>query len=265
MLKQLLLLFTLISLLNISCKKDEDTASWVDAAEDYAIAEAFIAEIFKIVDEAAKKEPNVFKLSSLDCANITLEADTPGVFPQTLVINFGEVNCIAEDGRRKRGIIKAVFNGRYSEANSVVAITFDNFFINNFKFLKNLTITNTGIPLVTTQHRLDISNLRILSPSGEAINVNGSRTFRLVAGDGTQDAADDIFQITDNFSGSARNGYSFTAAISEALTLDTCRSVKSGSLNLNVGVDGTFNYGEGECDDAATMTIDGRPFFISLE
>jgi len=263
--KNLLLFFIALSLFFVSCKKDEDTGSWVSSAEDYAIAEAFIAEIFKIVDEAAKNEPNVFKLAALDCASITLETDTPGVFPQTLIINFGEINCIADDGRRKRGIIKAHFSGRYSEVNSAVTISFDNFFINNYKFLNNLTLTNTGIPLVTIQHHLNISNVKILSSSGEAINVNGSRTFKLIAGNGTQDADDDIFQVTGNFSGSARNGSSFTAAITEALTLDTCRSVKSGLLNLNVGADGVFNYGDGECDDVATMTIDDRPFFITLE
>ena len=265
MYKSLSLVIIVFSLLFVSCKKDEDTGSWVDAAEDYATAEAFIAEIFKIVDEAAKNEPNVFKLSSLDCANITLEADTPGVFPQTLVINFGEVNCIAEDGRRKRGIIKAHFNGRYSETNSVVTITFDNFFINNYKFLNNLSLTNTGVPFVTTQHQLNISNLKILSSSGKSINVNGNRIFKLISGEITQNADDDVFQISGSFSGSVSNGSSITAAISQPLTLDTCRSVKSGLLDLNVGVDGTFNYGDGECDDAATMTIDGRPFFIKLQ
>jgi hypothetical protein len=258
----------LICLLGFSsCKKDDNTFAWVSASQDYAVAEAFIQEIFKIVDEAAKNNPEIYKLASLDCATITLEEDTSGVFPKTLIIDYGLVNCIGTDGRKRRGVVKAKFNERYSEPGTIVNISFINFFINNYKVsANNLTLTNTS-DLVQVQHHLNFPNLHFINSSGQSIEVHGSRTFKLKEGDDTQGTADDIFHISGSFSGIDKIRSAFTATITEPFILNyECRSIISGLLNLSLSdVDGVFNYGDGECNDEAILTIDGRPFYINLE
>ena len=251
----------------VSCKKDDDTEVWVSAASDYAVAEAFIQEIFKIVDEAAKNEVEIYKLASLDCATITLVADTPGVFPKSLIIDFGLVNCIGTDGRKRRGVIKAEFNNNYSEPGTMVYLVTENFFINNYKvILNNVSITHTGNS-VQMQHHINFPELRLINPSGQSIIVNGSRTFKMISGEGSQGADDDIFQVTGSFSGSTLSGSAITATITNPLILSyECRSISSGLLNVSLpDADGVFDYGNGDCDDKATVTIDSRPFFIMLE
>ncbi|MGI8893453.1 MAG: hypothetical protein ACR2GN_08325 [Bacteroidia bacterium] len=267
MYKYLLFFCLICSVAFVSCKKDDNTISWVSTSQDYANAQAYIQEIFKIVDEAAKNNAEIYKLASLDCATVTLEADTPGVFPKTLIIDYGLVNCIGTDGRKRRGVIRAVFNERYSEPGTSVQISFDNFFINNYKVTSNnLKITNTS-NLIQTQYHFHFPNLRFTNSSGQGINANGSHTFVLVEGDSTQIHSDDKFQVSGSFSGNGTAGSAFVATITEPLILNyECRSFTFGILNISLSdVDGVFNYGDGTCNDEATVLIDGRQFYINLE
>ena len=261
-----IIIFFFIALTFFSCKKDVDTEAIVSAAQDYAYADAYIQEIFKIVDEASKNEPAVYKLSTLDCATITL-IDTSGTFPKTLNIDYGLVNCIGSDGRRRRGMIKVIYNDSYSNPGSIINVNFENFFINDFGVFNPIIIANTG-NIVQQQHKLSFADLRFHSASdGRSIKLNGYRIFTLIDGDATQAADDDIFSVQGSFSGTARSGSGISATIAEALQLKySCRSYLSGTANVKItDNDGLFNYGLGECDDNASVIIDGREYYIRLE
>jgi hypothetical protein len=79
---------------------------------------------------------------------------------------------------------------------------------------------------------------------------------------------DDYSLIHGTGEGTNRNGKEFSVEIAAPLRREaSCRWVSSGTLNIRIKdkKDRSVDYGNGDCDNKAEVTIDGTPFEFTLQ
>lgn len=265
----------------VSCKKDtssvtsqDEINATVEASGNDAAAEAEFNDVYDnvvninagenlgLVDGAGifGREDSVGR-----CFTVTVSPTTPGVFPKTVTIDFGTA-CTGKDGRTRSGKIISVFTGHLAEAGKSVTTTFDNYYVDSFKIEGTHKITNTS----TSNNRsfnVVVTGGKITKPNGKWFTWDSNKVIVQVEGNGTPRwPFDDKFEITGSKSGSNSEGKTWSATIVEKLIrTGDCRWIKKGVVTLtrNDRV-ATLDYGDGTCDNKATITINGQTKEITL-
>jgi len=263
-----------------ACKKEEitPTPAIVDndteGASDNALAESAFNDAGNISDQAASGGLTSYLSASnssdergilSSCATITHDTTTS---PRTIIIDFGTTNCLCSDGRYRRGIINVSYSGHYRDSASVHTITFTNFYVNNNNVAGSKSVTNNGHNnngnLTFT---ITISGTIIKANNGGTISFTSNRLREWTEGEGTSMWMDDVYLITGTANGSHSNGNSFTAVITTALKIKlNCHHIVSGGLDLTPSGKPTrsIDWGNGTCDNQATVTINGNVHNITL-
>ncbi len=264
----LMMLATSALLLN-GCKR-ENLDDNMNAAEDNALAEVTFNDVKSIADEAAEGSLASYKTGASNgimstCATITHDTLSD---PRVLTIDFGDVNCTCNDGRTRRGIIIVTYSGPYREPGHVHTITFDNFFVNDNQVLGTKTVTNNG-------YNNDGNLYYSIEVDGSIIRANGAGTLTFVSsrvrewieGEGTPERTDDVYLVTGTASGTNSEGGSFTAEITSALRREVaCHQFVSGTAEVTPANRPTryIDFGDGSCDNLATVTVNGNEHIIQL-
>lgn len=94
-----------------------------------------------------------------------------------------------------------------------------------------------------------------------------NRNVEMIAGYETFIAADDEYMVSGGASGINFDGKSFTVSITDELYYKKCSLFPvSGSITVEVEGESLIyiNYGDGECDNVAHMTVDDITSEITL-
>jgi hypothetical protein len=271
-----LVLISVASLIS-SCKKDEKTETTdidVETVRDNAFAESSYGDALNISDQAAKDgELTTYRIDSNEegllslCATITNDTT---LNPHLLTIDFGSENCECTDGKNRRGKILVSYLGQYRDSASIHTFTFDNYYVNDYKIGGTKTVTNMGHNNNGNLFFNISVNGVITNPSAQNLTWTSSRTREWTEGESTSGFLgwfDDVYKINGAANGTSFNGTGFTANITEPLVVAlNCRWIKQGKLEFTSGSLATryFDYGSGSCDNAATVTINGTTYNISL-
>jgi len=264
-----LMIFAAAAISFTGCKR-ENTDDSMNAAEDNALAEVTFDDVKSIADEAAAGSMSSFKTDASDgimstCATITHDTLSN---PRVLTIDFGTTNCICNDGRSRRGKIIVTYSGPYNEPGHVHTVSFDNFFVNDNQVLGTKTVTNNGL---NNNGNLYFS----IEVDGSIIRANGAGTLTFVSsrerewieGASTPERNDDVYLVTGTASGTNSEGGSFTAEITSALKRTVaCHQFVSGTAEVtpaNRPVR-SIDFGDGTCDNQATVTVNGQEHIIQL-
>jgi hypothetical protein len=88
----------------------------------------------------------------------------------------------------------------------------------------------------------------------------------MVAGQNTPQLSDDAYDITGSANGINRKGNAFTATITTALHVQAgCPYIESGVVEHTVNNKTyTLDFGNGTCDNQATITVNGVSRTITL-
>jgi hypothetical protein len=279
--KQLTLGFALVALVSASiftsCKKqendeekDKDTAS----ASDQSLASSTVNDMTSIADEAGK----TYNVSSFKTAEssamlsscATIAFDTLAA-AKTITVNFGFTNCQGNDGRNRRGMLILSFTGKYRDSLTVITVTPQNYFVDDNQVMGSKTITNKGH---NAAHHLvyDINaNIQIIKANAAgSISWQCTRQREWLTGESTLIWSDDTYSITGNASGTTANGNTFTSTITSPLIRNMAigcrRHFTQGVLEHTPGGKATryIDYGNGACDNQATVTINGNVYSITL-
>ncbi|MBN1252470.1 MAG: hypothetical protein JXR51_16700 [Bacteroidales bacterium] len=192
---------------------------------------------------------------------ITIEYPEGTPYPRIVTIDFGNDGCEGRNGRVRKGIIIYTLTNDFSELGSQRIISFDNYYVNDFKIEGSKTITNTGINEIGNLTRKIEVNGQITTPEGNVIIRNAIRYKELIEGFGTpEDHWDDVFSITGTASGINSNGNSYESEIIEPLIkARNCKWVQTGILSIISDENTiTIDFGQGTCDNVATATINGE-------
>lgn len=262
-----------IGLFATSCNKtDNALEESTFSAQDDALAEQIYDNVSDIADEAydlkttgLKSTDGGERLFLGDCATVTLDTT---VNPRELTIDFGEENCLCNDGRYRRGKIIITFTGRYRMPGTVITHGFDNFYVNDNKIEGTKVVTNMGQnDSGHTYFSIEVVGVIYKANDGGTISWNSSREREWVEGEDTKLRRDDVYLITGTADGIRANGETWTKVIVNALRVELdCRFIVSGTMEIQPENRPLriLDYGDGECDNIATVLINGITYTIYL-
>lgn len=210
------------------------------------------------------------------CVTVTIVPQAPGVFPKTVTLDFGS-GCFSH-GHLRSGKIKTVYTGRLVEPGSSATTTFDNYKIDSVLVQGTHRITNTTATTPGAnqrQFKIEVIDAKLTKPNGNYVQWNTVRTNTQIEGNGSVTPADDIFKVTGIANGKVKREaiiVLWNAEITEPLikkficpwiSKGRIRTVRQG-LPANTPWVAVLDYGTGNCDNQATLTINGNTRQITL-
>lgn len=210
------------------------------------------------------------------CTSVTITPLQPGVFPKTVTIDFG-TGCFSH-GHLRSGKIQTVYTNRLSIPGSMATTTFINYKIDSIAVEGIHKVTNTTGSTAGSnqrQYKVEVQNAKLTKPNGNYIEWNSVRTNTQIEGNGSVTPADDIFRLTGRANGRVKRGnliVLWNSEITEPLIKKfICRWISKGSIKtIRQGLPQTtpwiavLDYGNGTCDNLATLTINGITRQINL-
>jgi len=259
--------------LTTSCKKDEQhVADDTSISADDALAEGIYANATNIADEAYNNEVGGLKSSNetniflSGCATVTLDTT---VMPRVLTIDFGDSNCLCQDGRERRGKIIVTFTGRYRMPGTVITYGFDDYYVNDHNVDGTKVITNMGLNENNNlYYSIEVVGVITKPNNGGTLSWNSSREREWVEGVFTiHNRWDDVYLITGTADGIRPNGQTWERNIVNPLRIQlSCRWIVSGTMEIQP--EGLplriLDFGNGECDNIATVLVNGVTYTIFL-
>ncbi len=253
-----------------ACKKDKDDTDKISqqSPNDNSDAESTFSDIYDQVENGYNKAMNQKNIMA-DCPTVSLSSYDTVTFPKILTIDFGS-SCTSINGVERKGKIIASISGKYRNQGTIITVTFDNFYRNGNKVEGTKTITNKGRNSAgNLYYEILVENGQITSTDGKVIKWNSSRQREWLEGESTRwpNWQDDIYLITGSANGINKEGKSFTVSITKALRIAlSCRYITSGTFTIQTDSDPliTVDYGNGNCDNQATITIKDKVYSITL-
>jgi hypothetical protein len=277
-----LILGLAVVLMTFSCSKDEGNAAFSkDEAATSAKLDIMNDDVAKIVEDQLTTDDGISGRSAQvveaflpSCATVTRVPDfgtviTPGTLI-TKTIDFGTTGCPLPNGNVIKGVIVMTFTYQPDATSHTITYTFVDFYHNAIKINGTKTFTrvmgtsaanpNTH-PIVTM-----IMDMTATLPNGGVVTRVGTRTREIIEGYGTAIWLDNIYQITGNWVTTFPSGAVRTSTITSPLRIRmNCNNIVRGIIeivtNTNTAI---LNYGEGECDNIAVVTINGVDYTIIL-
>lgn len=202
------------------------------------------------------------------CFTITVSPRDPGVFPKTITIDYG-TGCKGRDGKVRSGKIVTVYSKPLVVPGATAVTEFVNHYVDSVKVEGRLSIKNnsTNAVLVITR---SVQGGKLTKPNGNYIKWEATHTYTQTAGLGTPGfPRDDEWTITGGARGErSRNGnvVTWSRVIAEPLhKAFTCRWIDKGIVKITVNnVEAVLNFGNGTCDNKATITKGGVTKEITL-
>ncbi|HXU26297.1 MAG TPA: hypothetical protein VN698_03630 [Bacteroidia bacterium] len=268
-----------------SCKKKEEVDSDTTAAEDHTQVETHSNDVENIGEQASYGSMSTYKLGSQaqeniysTCATITSYA-VNSTDNDTLLVDFG-TGCTGADGRTRSGSLQYIYSAglHYRDSGNVINVSSNNYVVDgNSISIISKTIKNKGhITNGNLTWTIDAS-MSVTKANGKTITWTTSKTKVLLAGERPNnqpiDWAHAQIAIFGTASGTSANGQSFTASVAQATWLVrnfNCTGYRkcfvAGELDFTPGSKPTryINFGTGNCDADATVTINGHVYNVTL-
>ncbi len=274
-----MLLLAGMAILYTGCKKDEETdpnqsdnrEAEVNATKDDALADKLFSELTDITDEAMRNNEKSYKGMVLDtifmgpCVTVTIDTLS---FPFTITIDFGDVNCLCNDGKWRKGKIHVEHSGPYWAVGTVITTTLEDYYVNNHLLTGTKIATNQGLNTNNNPTWTIHVDGQVVKPDGGVITWIGDRMREWAQGHNTPFLWwDDVYMLTGSHNVVASNGSTLSATIIEGLQVAlNCYWIEAGIIELQHSDLPliVLDYGQGSCDDDAVVYIDGTPYPIKL-
>jgi len=219
---------------------------------------------------------------TIRCFTITyIHLNPPDVFPARVILDFG-AGCIGRDGHHRSGKIITTYTNRLVIPGAVATTTFDNFKFDGIKVEGTHEITNLSIPVSVTnpilvhKWKVAVEGAKLTKPNGNYTEWNSTKYIAQVEGMLTPFIPlDDFYKIEGNANGKVKRDniiVAWRAEITEALVKKfSCRWIVKGKIkvvrqtlsNTSPWV-ALLDYGNGNCDNKALVTINGVTHEITL-
>ena len=253
-----------------ACQKENSQSGTVDQEE---------VEAAKASSEADGEAEIVFNGVFDDAMGVIIERlGLPNAFPVRITLDFGDIGCIGRDGHYRKGKVSTVYTGRLIIPGSIATTTFEGFYFDSIKVEGNHKITNTspaGFPPTSRSFKVDVTDAKLTKPSGNFVEWDSHKEITQFEGLATNNPLDDIFRIEGNSTGKVRRGnliVLWESNITEPLIKRfNCRWIVKGKVRTvrrnaaaNTRWFALLDFGNGNCDNQATITINGVTFQITL-
>jgi len=199
------------------------------------------------------------------CAMISFNSS---LTTRVLTIDFGTSDCTGVDGTNRRGQIIITFTGNFLDSGSTHTFTFNNYFVNDNQLTGSKTVTYTGTNSSgQPTYAINVSDTLWLGSNNGYLAYNSQRTRTWTQGYNTYKRSDDVFLISGTSTTREADGSVINATITNPLQVaPTCKWIEAGTISFtdqNHNVE-YIDYGSGNCDSEAQLTINGHVYNITL-
>jgi hypothetical protein len=266
------ILFILFLLILAGCQKDSTTTSTPQPGDENSPEGSIVIsdQTFEGLNGLATNyfAANGLKSATLGtCPAISSTAFTS--FPITITCDWGTGCTSAEDGITRSGKITLSLSGLMNVTNSVATFSFIDFVNDGNKITGVHKITYKGLNANNNWPRYEVlTEAKIEFPDKKFITYRAVYTRLQSEGSATPlILADDVWRIEGSSSGTTREGIAWTASYPSALVKkNSCKWFSSGSILITPEgeLPRTINFGDGTCDNQATLTIGDKTINIEL-
>jgi FlaG/FlaF family flagellin (archaellin) len=274
--KSILIIASMLAITFVSCKKDradqiDEIETTFELSENQAVSDNLNEDAGEVMEEAAARNNLLGADGSLlpcgipapnwigACATITVSGNFPA---KTIRIDFGN-GCTSPNGVVRKGVINIVLTDSVRKPGSVATTTFENYYVNQFKKEGTIVRTNTTVAGSNTRSfNRTVTNGKITGPNGKVWQHTSNINLTQTAGVNTPCIlADDVYTLDGTRTVINALGKTRTSATQTPLQKKrSCNNIDQGILR----VQGTnhfaiIDFGNGNCDNQATISIDGRP------
>jgi hypothetical protein len=255
------------------CKEDDALQDLTDQDEVTVVKNATIA------DNSVDEELEAFDESVVASAGRQRTEECPTVTrdesAKTITLDFG-AGCVGRYGRTRSGKVLITFDGTFDDGLANRTITFDNYFVDNRQIegtvlLKNFNRDDAGILSATRE----VVDYKVTFPGGESYTMSGSTTRAWISGEGDEIRGNEVVQVTGSYEGINSRGVEFKREITTPVIADFACWTSGGFLRTSGVIQmtitnsvrtrtRTLDYGDGTCDNTATVTVNGKAYTITV-
>ncbi len=277
---KLVLVFLMAGVVLSSCNKKNKTYD-TSYSKDQAYVENIFNNVSGIADEAYELSSNRTSLELAnsyylsECVNVILDL---GSNPYLLTIDFGDTNCMCNDGKYRKGKILVSFTGMYREPGTVITLSLDNYFVNNDEVTGTKVVTNVGLNGQDhMQYDVNVNGKVHKANNGGTINWISDRIHEWIEGRASYEISDDVYLISGTASGESISNVSEDGATSIMNSWEiivtkplrvalNCKWINSGTLSLNANGwdEAIIEYGSGDCDNEIFVIYNGKTYTVKL-
>ena len=193
----------------------------------------------------------------LSCAAYTISDTVHGHYPKTLTLDFG-TGCASIDGILRTGKVIYTFSGPLFTPGTTVSVSFNQYTVKGYGIQGQYAITNNstqnGVSFTTL-----VTNGILTCPDLTNFHYSHNKTYTQTAGASTPfDISDDVYAINGNSAFSSSDGSSLVLNVTTPLVRNfTCLNITQGIVAFvyNQGISGTIDFGDGGCDNTATLKV----------
>ncbi len=233
-----------------------------------------VEEVFRSVDGGVEElaDDIAFRSDSDNVflpACVTITDSGTEVYPRTITLDFGN-GCTDALGRTRTGMMHVSISQPWTEVGSTREVTFENFTVT--RPMQDVAIGVEGLrelvrlePGLEGESRWERTMSTVLTHPEFTVNREFTGIRRWIQGEGDPNAGQ-VFGLTGEGT-QTRNGTTRTRTILEELVYDvTCGETVSGSVEIVRPIlsNGVVDFGDGECDGSATLTIGNATQTIDL-
>lgn len=232
----------------------------------------WVANLFVLSDIDEETTEDTYKsaetISTFDCRTLTIQENDNGEFwPRNYTIDYGEIGCEGFNGVLRSGKINVSITDFWKNTDSKRTITFEDFYQNDIKLEGIKTITNTGVNENDNLSWQKLIDANVINIDEQSMSWKSERISEMTAGSETFIFADDEYSVTGTSTGVNYDGVNFTMEVTSPLLYKSgCFWPLNGIIviSINGESDITIDYGNGECDNIATSTVNGITTTITL-
>lgn len=203
----------------------------------------------------------------LNCATITRDTISN---PKSLTIQFTD-GCVSNNGKVYSGSILVTYNNSEMRlAGSEATITFNSLTVNGNAILGSISIKNYGLNSSGNLYGdIDVtSNVTFINSIGSIYGTFHYEIERFAQN--TNNNSDVQYTINGSGTGVDANGHVIERLILQDLVRNTgtgCKKFVSGVMSTKIAEQPVqlLDYGNGACDNIATLTVSGNSQEITLE
>ena len=269
-------MFIAISLMFVgfnSCQKDQ-VATTVDEttlSQQETQTEETLTDVDLLVDEAVDSNFSLLKSASIesaayltDCPVITVNKTAT---PQVITIDFGTA-CTGKDGKVRSGKI-IVTSTSFTTFPSVRDKSFDNYFVDGKKIEGSIAKTITKDQVNNIRTAVIKENITITFPDGEGKATRVADLTRQYQRNTLLNPLDNQIVSWGTIEFTRISGVKVTKTITSTDPLIfkvACHHIVSGTVSVTTSDNRswTLNFGDGACDNKATLTIGDKTKEIKI-
>jgi hypothetical protein len=198
-----------------------------------------------------------------NCTVIEITPDGNG--GGTILLDFGD-GCQLNNGATVTGSILLEY-GPIDGGSRTINYTYQSFTYNNNAVSGGGEIVRTIANASGNPQSVATETITVSFPGTEVTATRvGTRTIEWVEGVGSGTWADNVFHITGNWNTEFTNGFTRSGEVTETLVRElSCIYLVSGVLEIQQeGFTGAIDWGNGSCDNQATLIINGQEYPIIL-